>query len=281
MRISKKPVSSLSLTSRGPLDLTFLGVGSAFSKTLNQTNLMIVKDDHHLLVDCGTRCAYALYHDYGLPLTSIKTFLITHSHADHIGGLEEAQLSARYVTKQRPTMIITRSYEKILWEQSLRGGAEASESVPLTFSDLWNVIRPTKLNGFSRDTYQTCVGNIDIKLFRTKHFPDSATSWRTSAWSCGILIDDRVLFTSDTRFDPEMIHDFNNRFNPEIIFHDCQLFTGGVHTGIEELATLPPEIKSKVILVHYGDHWENFKPYARQSGFHSWAKQGHRYRFED
>ena len=281
MQISKKPVSSLSLTNQGSLDLTFLVVGSAFSKILNQTNLMIVKGDRHLLVDCGTHCAYALYHDYGLPLTSIDTFLITHSHADHIGGLEEAQLTARYVTKRKPTMIITRGYEKILWEQSLRGGAEASESVPLTFPDFWNVIRPTKLKGFSRDTYQTCIGNIDLKLFRTKHFPDSAKSWRTCAWSCGILIDDRVLFTSDTRFDPELIHDFNNRFNPEIIFHDCQLFTGGVHTGIEELATLPPEIKSKIILVHYGDHWQNFKLYARKSGFHSWAKQGHRYRFGD
>ncbi len=281
MRISKKPVSSLALTNPGSLDLTFIGVGSAFSKTLNQTNLVIVKGNHHLLVDCGTRCAHALYHDYGLPLTGIDNYLITHSHADHIGGLEEAQLAGRYVTKRKPTMVITRGYEKILWEQSLRGGAEASESVPLTFTDFWNVIRPTKLKGYNRDTYQTSIGDIDIKMFRTKHFPDRAKSWRTSAWSCGLIIDNRVMFSSDTRFDPELIHNFNERFDPEVIFHDCQLFTGGVHTGIEELATLPPEIKAKIILVHYGDHWQNFKAYARKSGFHSWAKQGHRYRFDD
>ncbi|MDB4567844.1 hypothetical protein N9104_03700, partial [Pseudomonadales bacterium] len=114
-------------------------------------------------------------------------------------------------------------------------------------------------------------GGINLKLFRTKHFPDSAASWRTSAWSCGVLIDERILFTSDTRFDPALLAEFDGKYNPEIIFHDCQLFTGGVHTGIEELATLPTTLKEKLILVHYGDQWQTFKGFARKAGFHSWA----------
>ena len=124
------------------------------------------------------------------------------------------------------------------------------------------------------------LGGINLKLFRTKHFPDSAASWRTSAWSCGVLIDERILFTSDTRFDPALLAEFDGKYNPEIIFHDCQLFTGGVHTGIEELSTLPTTLKEKLILVHYGDQWQTFKGFARKAGFHSWAKQGHRYRFD-
>jgi len=279
MQISTRPVSKLAFRSRDTLDLVCVGVGSAFAKTLNQTNLFLVKGDTHLLIDCGTVCSRALFQDYQTQLTDIQNFLITHSHADHIGGLEEAQLSGRYVTGSKPNMIITRAYEKILWEQSLRGGAEASEKTPLAFQDLWNVIRPKKLKGFDRDVYETQLGSINLKLFRTKHFPDSASSWRTSAWSCGVLIDERILFTSDTRFDPDLIMNFEARYSPEIIFHDCQLFTGGVHTGIEELATLPELIKRKIILIHYGDQWQSFRQFAKEAGFHSWAKQGHRYRF--
>ena len=279
MKISKRPITKLTLTNQGALDLVFLGVGSGFSKTLNQTNLFIVKDQTHLLIDCGNQCPHSLFHDYNTPLTDIDNFLITHSHADHIGGLEEAQLAGRYVKKRKPTMIITQAYEKILWEQSLRGGAEASEAIPLKFKDLWEIVRPRKLKAFSRDTFEAEFGGINLKLFRTKHFPDSAPSWRTSAWSCGVLIDERILFTSDTRFDPALLTEFDAKFNPEIIFHDCQLFTGGVHTGIEELATLPAALKEKLVLVHYGDQWQGFKAFARKAGFHSWAKQGHRYRF--
>ncbi|MDB3986661.1 MBL fold metallo-hydrolase, partial [Pseudomonadales bacterium] len=115
MQISRRPITKLALTNQGALDLVFLGVGSAFSKTLNQTNLFIVKDQTHLLIDCGNHCPHSLFHDYNTPLTDIDNFLITHSHADHVGGLEEAQLAGRYVKKRKPTMIITQAYEKILW----------------------------------------------------------------------------------------------------------------------------------------------------------------------
>jgi ribonuclease BN (tRNA processing enzyme) len=278
VKISSHPLQKTSLTNGGALDFILLGCGSAFASTLNQTNILLVKGDDHLLIDCGTRCASALQ-QIGLALSSIRTFLITHSHADHIGGLEEAQLGARYITKKRPNMVITPHYQDILWNQSLRGGAEHSEVPRLSFSDFWNVIRPTPLDGFSRECWQTSIGSIDIKMFRTKHFPDKAKSWRDSAWSCGVLIDERVLFTSDTRFDPALLEEFNRRFDLEVIFHDCQLFTGGVHAGIEELTNLPESIRRKMVLVHYGDNWRDFVTLAANANFHSWGQQGHSYQF--
>ncbi|MDA0827490.1 MAG: hypothetical protein O3A73_13110, partial [Proteobacteria bacterium] len=71
MQISRRPITKLALTNQGALDLVFLGVGSAFSKTLNQTNLFIVKDQTHLLIDCGNHCPHSLFHDYNTPLTDI------------------------------------------------------------------------------------------------------------------------------------------------------------------------------------------------------------------
>ena len=278
MKTSSRPLKRLPLTNKGELSLYFIGCGSAFAKTLNQNNLLITKGSDHLLIDCGTRCSQALF-DVGVSMAQIKNYLITHSHADHIGGLEEAMLFGRYVSQQKPTMVITPTYEKILWEQSLRGGAELSEREPLTFKDLWHTIRPKKLKGYPRETFEANVGSINIKMPRTMHFPDSATSWRGCAWSCGAIIDDRVFFTSDTRYDPDLVLDYDDRFNFEVIFHDCQMFTGGVHASLEELSQLPENIRRKTVLMHYGDNWRDFRTRAKAAGFLAWAKEGHRYTF--
>jgi hypothetical protein len=266
---------TLHLTNDGHLSLFFVGVGSAFSKRHYQTNCIIIKGDDHVMVDCGTKTPQAIY-ELGLSITDIQTFLITHSHADHIGGLEEVMLMGRYVARKKPSIIINKTYQQLLWDMSLRGGSAFNEEQAgsvLEFGDMWNIIRPVWLEGYPRETLGTEIGNIDIKIFRTKHIPDSPDSWQNSFWSCGLILDDRVMFTSDTRFDRDLITQFGKLFDLEAIFHDCQFFTGGVHAGLEEINQLPSEIKSKIILTHYGDNWEEFEDTVREYGLHSLAHQ--------
>ncbi|MCB1691534.1 MAG: MBL fold metallo-hydrolase [Pseudomonadales bacterium] len=279
MRIASRPTSQLSLSNPGQLELYFIGTGAAFAKTLNQNNLVVTKGDAHLLVDCGTKCSQSL-HEIGLPISRIQNFLITHSHADHIGGLEEVQLHARFVEHRKPTMIINEEYEEILWDQSLRGGSERSEMSPLTFADLWQIIRPERLEGAPRETWHARLGDIDIKMPRTMHFPDTSKSWADSQWSCGVILDDRVLFTSDTRFDRDLLETFDDVYDFDVIFHDCQLFRGGVHASLDELVTLPDRLKAKTMLMHYGDEWQKFRQYGLDNGFMGWAEQGHSYSFD-
>lgn len=279
MNISSQPAQQLRLTNDGGLSLYFIGTGSAFAKTLNQTNAVVVKGDAHVVIDFGTRCSQAL-HSVGVAVPQLRNFVITHSHADHIGGLEEVMMFGRYIVPGKPNMVITTEYETILWEQSLRGGTASSERAQLGFSDFWNVIRPRQLTNSPRETWEADVEGINVKMPRTKHIPDSADSWEDSFWSCGIIIDDRVLYTSDTRFDPDLLLDFDERYHFEVIFHDCQLFKAGVHASIEELATLPAELKSRMVLMHYGDNWQDFRGVAQEAGFHSWARQGHHYNFD-
>ena len=71
----EKLESSLELTNEGGLSFFFVGVGSAFSKKHYQNNILIVKGNDHLLVDCGITCPAALYH-YGSNITKIKNILI-------------------------------------------------------------------------------------------------------------------------------------------------------------------------------------------------------------
>jgi ribonuclease BN (tRNA processing enzyme) len=282
MRVKKLGKKKLDLTNDGELSIFFVGSGSAFSKKMNQTNILIIKGKDHLMIDCGTKTPQALW-GYGLPVFKLDNFLITHTHADHIGGLEEVMLMNRYIMNQKKANIyITKRFEKSLWNHSLRGGAEGNENhmgKQLSFKDLWNPIRPEKLKGKIRDSWHFSVGDIDINIFRTMHTPDTSVSWKDSTWSTGMIIDEKILFTSDTRFDTQMLDYCLKNWEIETIFHDCQFFDGGVHASINELDKLSDDIKKKIILMHYGDNWESFTERVEQSQYIDLVKEGHFYNF--
>ncbi len=275
--------NQLSLTNDGQLSLFFIGVGSAFSKRNYQTNLLIVKGGDHLLIDCGTKTPQA-FHELGLPVAHIRNYFLTHSHADHVGGLEEVMLVARYGTQTKPNVWITESYQHSLWDMSLRGGSAFNEEASgknLTFGDMWQVHRPRWLTGYPRETYEFEVGSIKLKAFRTVHVPGNATSWENAFWSTGLVIDDRVLFSGDTKYDPLMVEEFSTLFDVEVIFHDCQ-FTppGGVHASIDELKDLPAKTRAKTLLMHYGDDWEKHTDKVASLGFQGLARPWVYYDFE-
>jgi len=127
MTIRKFTGKKLPLSNEGQLSLFFIGVGSAFSKKHYQTNLLVIKGGTHVLVDCGTKTPQALF-ELGRSISDIKSFLITHSHADHIGGLEEAMLVNRYLTRKKPDIIVDRIYQHILWDHSLRGAQDSTKN---------------------------------------------------------------------------------------------------------------------------------------------------------
>ena len=70
-----KSGKSLALTTEGELRVVFIGTGSAFAKRRRQPNILVIQGNHHVLRVC--------------------CYLPTHSHADHIDGLEEVALINR------------------------------------------------------------------------------------------------------------------------------------------------------------------------------------------
>lgn len=138
----------LKLKNSGALEIFFLGTGTAFSKLYNN-NIIIIKGNTSILVDFGISGPRALGEVAGLSYNEITTLLPTHSHADHIGGIENLALYHRYLNQNHPSklkIIINEEYQKVLWDRSLRGGMEWNESnykgTKLTFDDYFEAVRP-------------------------------------------------------------------------------------------------------------------------------------------
>lgn len=278
-----EPAKDFALVNGGELEVFFIGVGSAFARTLHQTNFLIVKGDTHVLVDFGMTGPTALRATTGLEPTDIGLLLPTHNHADHVGGVECLALMNRYVgipfmEKPKIRIVLTEEFQRVLWDRSLRGGLEYNEKEEdtgrnLNLGDYFEIIRPRWVTHQPREIWEVEIDGIKLQIFRTNHIPEQATRWDASFISYGLMIDERVFVSCDTQFDPSL---FELYPHAEVYFHDVQFFAGAVHAPLDDLRTLDDELKARMWLMHYADNWAD----QDIAGFAGWTPQGQRLIFD-
>lgn len=273
----KQQDKPLSLKNGGKLEIIPIGVGSMLAGRHHNTNYLIVKGETHILLDCGRIILDAL-RDVGVEMTDIQTILPSHSHDDHVGGIGTLAIANRYIgqallKKPKLQMIASLDFARALWENNLKGNLACNEPNS-EFGNWFNLLVPYQVSAEHREASVIDFGGINIRMFRTMHVPATANSWKDSAYSIGFLVDGKVLISGDTRFDRELVDNYQGRC--EAVFHDVTFFDDPVHASLESLRGLPVAVKEKIHLIHYGDSFEKHDV----SGFAGFAMQGARYVFD-
>lgn len=224
------------------MDIQMIGTGSAFSKRYFNNNALVYADGFTLLIDCGVTAPAAL-HQLDKPLSEIDAILITHIHADHVGGLEEFAFRMKFQYERMPVLYIADTLVEPIWEHTLKGGMVQEEWQRL--EDFFEV-RPLEAG-----IPVQMAPDLRVELLQTPHIPGKS--------SYSLYLNDHFFYSADMRFNPELLETLIRGRGCEVIFHDCQLQSPGiVHASLEELLTLPEAVQERIWLVHYADERDDY-----------------------
>jgi hypothetical protein len=223
-----------------------VGTGNAFSKKLFNNNGLIHANHKMWLIDCGYLATRGLL-ELGIELNQIHGIVITHTHADHVGGLEEVAFRAKYEYNHRIKLCVPSLLVNTLWENTLRGGLENIAEGMNQLSDYFEVIPLYDGIPLYLDDH------LLIEIIRTLHVPNKP--------SYSLFLNKYVFYSSDMQFMPEfLLHEVIATRQCKTIIHDCQLQgMSVVHASLEQLRTIPSPFHSMIYLMHYGDHMELYE----------------------
>ncbi|MBW7473600.1 MBL fold metallo-hydrolase [Paenibacillus oenotherae] len=219
-----------------------LGTGSAFAKNYYNTNAICYSQGHKILLDCGTTAPLSL-HQIGHKFCDIDALLVSHIHADHIGGIEEFAFQMKYVYQKKAKLFVPSPLIETLWEESLSGGLK-TEEFP-TLDDYFEV------HLLEAGRKQELIPGFSVEPILTNHIPKKP--------SFSYYINDHFFYSADMKFEPQLLEQLYQR-GCTAIFHDCQLTPPGlVHTTLEELLSLPEHLQELIWLMHYDDNKSEYE----------------------
>lgn len=248
----------------------FIGSGGAFSRRFGHTNALIEEGSTRIMLDFGHQTPIRM-EQTGQSMNSITHVLVSHIHADHVGGLEELALMSRFVYGKRPVLALPPGLRVTLWDHSLRGGLEwtSDQKGNQQRCDLESYFDVLDLE---LDWHP--IGELFVMPFRVEHVPGKC--------AYGFSVKDRdghvATFSCDSRrvLAPLLETPIPPPFDTGPVFHDCQCApsdASSVHTSLESLLGLPESIRSRLFLTHYGDDLDNFFPRIKSAGIR-WVRPG-------
>lgn len=211
--------------------LRFLGVGSSAAVELGSASAVLECDAAPLLmIDCGGEALTAYLQHYGVPPSAL---FITHTHLDHIGGME-------------------RLFFRLYFDEALRGRCRLYVPAPIVpllqarLADYPGVLAEGGANWW--DAFQLIPvsrgfwhAGRQFDVFPSRHHaPDTAF---------GLALRGSFVYSGDTRPIPEQLACYVD----EMIAHDCGLHGNPSHTGLDDIEREYPHAwRQRLVLYHYG-----------------------------
>jgi ribonuclease BN (tRNA processing enzyme) len=213
--------------------LHFLGTGAAHAVELGSSSAVLERAGKPmLLIDCGPDTLDRYLAAYGEPP---RNLYITHTHMDHVGGLE-------------------RLFTRLWFDESLRGKTRVFAHAALVpwlqvrVADYPGVLAEGGVNYWEAFRLVPCSRGFWLDgdwfdVFATRHHrPDT---------SFGIALHGSFAFTGDTRPIPETLMHYAG--GQELIAHDCGVVGNPSHTGIDDVEREYDEgLRARLLLYHYG-----------------------------
>jgi len=212
--------------------LHFLGVGSAMAPELGSASAVLQQAGRpQLMIDCGSE-ALATYHACygGYP----SALFLTHTHFDHIAGLERLFAATWFDESRRGTVRLYVPAPLVPLLQARVAdypGVLAEGGV-----NYWDAFRLIPVGrGFWHE-------DLWFDVFPVRHHaPNTAF---------GLALRGSVIYTGDTRPIAEVLASVGN--GDELIAHDCGLHGNPSHSGIDDLEReYPSDLLARLVLYHY------------------------------